>query len=54
MGAVASKDGYELAIDPFDDETMMGKRGKEANREYKYALCYPSNFDPRDKSKEKP
>lgn len=27
MGTISKKDGFELAIDPFDHETMMGKRG---------------------------
>ena len=54
MKAVASKDGFELSMDPFDPETLMGRRGTKPNLEYKYALCYPSNFDPRDKSKKKP
>jgi len=53
MEAISIKDGYELAIDPFDHETMMGKRGEKPNQEYKYAICYPSNFDPRETSKEK-
>ncbi len=52
MGAIASKDGYELAVDPFDHETIMGRRGRKPDQEFKYALCYPSHFDPRDRSKE--
>jgi len=52
MRAVLMKDGFELAMDPFDNETVMGKRGEKPNVTYKYALCYPSNFDPREKTKE--
>ena len=54
MEAIAKRDEYELGMDPFDHETVMGRRGEKPNQEYKYALCYPSNFDPRDTSKEKP
>lgn len=50
MKAVSIKDGFELQKDPFDPETVMGRRGKDPNIEYKYALCYPSNFDPRKPS----
>lgn len=52
MRAVSKKDGFELRMDPFDHETVMGKRGEAPNIEYKYALCYPSNFDPRKPSQE--
>ena len=54
MGVIAKREGYELAMDPFDHETVMGKRGEEPNPEYKYALCYPSNFDPRERSPSRP
>lgn len=52
MRAVSTKDGFELAIDPFDHETVMGKRDENSYLEYKYALCYPSTFDPRKAAQE--
>lgn len=52
MGAVSKKDGFELAMGPFDHKTVMEKRGEKPNSEYKYALCYLADFDPRKSSRE--